>query len=240
MDSRGREGCSDSTPKFFVCAFSKCRTCSYLRDFRVYTRYGYNPHTTADPNQVRGRCRLEECNELLDLLISRHRAATAATGARTARGGAPAPAPLSTAELARVGARVTGQTGASRLATLRCLKASGSLPPSLPPSPLPLDLSFPLRRRLSLPDGERPRVSPGTRDCGPCPCPLAPPVVRARAQPGGCSASDRGAGNGRWGGRVQGSPPASSVDASPTPSRSPLGPAGVRSLPGARPCAGSG
>uniref|UniRef100_A0A7S1HNX1 Protein FAM33A n=1 Tax=Hemiselmis andersenii TaxID=464988 RepID=A0A7S1HNX1_HEMAN len=66
---------------------------------------------TSVSNIVRGRCKREECNELLDLIISKTR--------RTRQG---APVPLTTADLVGMGARVTGQTGGSRLATLRTLK----------------------------------------------------------------------------------------------------------------------
>lgn len=65
-------------------------------------------------NIVRGRCKREECNELLELLI------VSASKAKKGRNGQIQP--LTTAVLVRMGARVTGQTGGSRLATLRCLK----------------------------------------------------------------------------------------------------------------------
>eukprot|EP00960_Hanusia_phi_P048999 759303-Hanusia_phi.AAC.1 len=60
-------------------------------------------------NVVRGRCKLEECNTLLDV-ISAHCRKTKSSH------------PISTVELVKIGARVTGQTGGSRLATLRSLK----------------------------------------------------------------------------------------------------------------------
>jgi hypothetical protein len=56
----------------------------------------------------RYRCKIEECNELLELII-RH--------SKKIRG-----APITTAKLVELGGRVTGQTGGSRLATLRSLK----------------------------------------------------------------------------------------------------------------------
>jgi len=58
---------------------------------------------------VRGRCKLEECNTLMDLLLQH---------AQTPR----AAFPMTTAQLVGIGARVTGQTGVSRLATLRATK----------------------------------------------------------------------------------------------------------------------
>lgn len=63
-------------------------------------------------NIVRGRCKREECNELLELIIAKTRKVR----------GTGAPSLLTTAALVSVGARVTGQTGGSRLATLRSLK----------------------------------------------------------------------------------------------------------------------
>lgn len=63
---------------------------------------------TSVSNIVRGRCKREECNELLELIIR---------NAKKARG-----APLTTAKLVELGARVTGQTGGCRIATLRSLK----------------------------------------------------------------------------------------------------------------------
>ncbi len=58
---------------------------------------------------VRGKCTLQECNLLLDKILSH---------AKSFKGSKH----FSTAELLKMGARVTGLTGGSRLATLRALK----------------------------------------------------------------------------------------------------------------------
>ncbi|EKX53613.1 hypothetical protein GUITHDRAFT_100597 [Guillardia theta CCMP2712] len=60
-------------------------------------------------NVVRGRCKLDECNTLLDVILAHCRKTKSSH-------------PISTVELVKIGARVTGQTGGSRLATLRSLK----------------------------------------------------------------------------------------------------------------------
>ena len=129
-----------------------------------------------------------------------------------------------------------------RAASPRCAasrRAAPSLPPSLPPPSLSIS--------RSLFDGGFRCLMASDRACPPARATAALAPAPSRRQSCGRVRSQvdvprvtEGQEMGGGGGRVQGSPPASSVDASPTPSRSPLGPAGVRSLPGARPCAGSG